>query len=495
MLAGQKAFRGESITALIFKIITEEPPPLRELDPTVPDAMLRIIAQGAREGARDPLPDRPRAGRRPPRAHPAGLRADAARGRHADLAARRAARRRAHDASSPTAGAATPTIALGRRQRPRRERSRRPPPAPPTILTPAPPRAVTPPPLRRRGAARRRRRPPRSAARRPQAGGGAWACPRPRARRPASSWRRGRQRRVRSLARRHSRGRSRGRRRPVGDRRDALAEPGADRRRRRRRGDAGLGRDVPGRGRAATPAPRRRARRARAARSRQPPPRPTTPAAPSRHVATAAPAAPRSPAATRVPRRAAGREGPTAATPATRRAQKYRAESGSGLGGYPATRYAARPRVPPRRRPGRAARGGHARLYPLAQKAYHRKERALRHAAGAGATPACFVLDVPFDANGPSSARATRFRVTARPTAIRVEAAPPGARGPRLRRGRQRLRPPAGRLAPGQAAAVSSRRPGLGQVVRDAVEDLLRVPQVGRGEVGRPPRAPSRPCG
>ncbi len=45
MLAGQKAFRGESITALIFKIITEEPPSLRELDPTVSDEMLRIIAK------------------------------------------------------------------------------------------------------------------------------------------------------------------------------------------------------------------------------------------------------------------------------------------------------------------------------------------------------------------------------------------------------------------------------------------------------------------
>jgi serine/threonine-protein kinase len=45
MLAGQKAFRGDSVTAIIFKIITEEPPPLRELDPTVPDEMLRIIAK------------------------------------------------------------------------------------------------------------------------------------------------------------------------------------------------------------------------------------------------------------------------------------------------------------------------------------------------------------------------------------------------------------------------------------------------------------------
>jgi eukaryotic-like serine/threonine-protein kinase len=45
MLAGHKAFRGDSITALLFKIITEEPPSLRELDPTVSDEMLRIVAR------------------------------------------------------------------------------------------------------------------------------------------------------------------------------------------------------------------------------------------------------------------------------------------------------------------------------------------------------------------------------------------------------------------------------------------------------------------
>ena len=45
MLAGKKAFRGDSITALLFKIITEEPPPLRELDPNVPEEMVRIIAK------------------------------------------------------------------------------------------------------------------------------------------------------------------------------------------------------------------------------------------------------------------------------------------------------------------------------------------------------------------------------------------------------------------------------------------------------------------
>ena len=54
MLAGQKAFRGESITALLFKIITEEPPSLRELDPTVSDEMLRIIGKALVEGARRP---------------------------------------------------------------------------------------------------------------------------------------------------------------------------------------------------------------------------------------------------------------------------------------------------------------------------------------------------------------------------------------------------------------------------------------------------------
>jgi serine/threonine protein kinase len=45
MVCGQRAFRGESITALLFKIITEEPPSLRELDPTVSEEMLRIIGK------------------------------------------------------------------------------------------------------------------------------------------------------------------------------------------------------------------------------------------------------------------------------------------------------------------------------------------------------------------------------------------------------------------------------------------------------------------
>jgi serine/threonine protein kinase len=45
MLAGKKAFRGDSITGLIFKIITEEPPPIRELEPSIPDEMVRILGK------------------------------------------------------------------------------------------------------------------------------------------------------------------------------------------------------------------------------------------------------------------------------------------------------------------------------------------------------------------------------------------------------------------------------------------------------------------
>jgi serine/threonine protein kinase len=45
MVAGQRAFRGDSITALLFKIVAEEPPSLKELDPTVSDAMLHVIGK------------------------------------------------------------------------------------------------------------------------------------------------------------------------------------------------------------------------------------------------------------------------------------------------------------------------------------------------------------------------------------------------------------------------------------------------------------------
>ena len=92
--------------------------------------------QGALEGAGDPLPDGPRARRRPARDHPAGLRADAARDETPDASSRRAAgdvptmRRRRRPAGAddrvPAADrgppAATPPAA-----------------AAPTVLTPAPP--------------------------------------------------------------------------------------------------------------------------------------------------------------------------------------------------------------------------------------------------------------------------------------------------------------------------------------------------------------------
>ena len=44
LLTGKKAFRGDSITAVLFKIVAEEPPPLAEIDPTIPEEMIRIVA-------------------------------------------------------------------------------------------------------------------------------------------------------------------------------------------------------------------------------------------------------------------------------------------------------------------------------------------------------------------------------------------------------------------------------------------------------------------
>ena len=68
MLAGKKAFRGDSITGLIFKIITEEPPPIRELDPDHPRRDRPHHRQGPGQGAGRALPDRTRDGGRPARA-------------------------------------------------------------------------------------------------------------------------------------------------------------------------------------------------------------------------------------------------------------------------------------------------------------------------------------------------------------------------------------------------------------------------------------------
>ena len=156
MVAGQRAFRGESITALLFKIITEEPPSLRELDPTVSDAMLRIIGkalskapetryQSGRELADDLIAI----------THPGfipTLRAkevattllppDTPPAHVPTLQSPPTAQQEPTIASQATRGAAqTPTVVPPI-----------PPPVAPTVLTPAPARA-TPPPLPRAPAA------------------------------------------------------------------------------------------------------------------------------------------------------------------------------------------------------------------------------------------------------------------------------------------------------------------------------------------------------
>jgi serine/threonine protein kinase len=53
MVGGQKAFGGDNLTAIIVKIINEEPRPLRELDPTVPDEMVRIVAKALAKKPKD----------------------------------------------------------------------------------------------------------------------------------------------------------------------------------------------------------------------------------------------------------------------------------------------------------------------------------------------------------------------------------------------------------------------------------------------------------
>jgi serine/threonine-protein kinase len=43
LLAGRKAFTGDNITGIIFKIITEPPEPLQKIDPRIPDEAIRIV--------------------------------------------------------------------------------------------------------------------------------------------------------------------------------------------------------------------------------------------------------------------------------------------------------------------------------------------------------------------------------------------------------------------------------------------------------------------
>ena len=139
MLAGRKAFRGDSITALLFKIITEEPPALRELDPTVPEGMIRLLEKALAKSPDARYPDRPRDGRRPARADPALVDADDALDRRADAAARDAAddRASAHRGRAGHVAPASPRPrSRSRRAAPRSRRPHRRLPA--TVLTPPP---------------------------------------------------------------------------------------------------------------------------------------------------------------------------------------------------------------------------------------------------------------------------------------------------------------------------------------------------------------------
>ena len=43
LVTGRKAFSGDTITAIIFKIVQDDPPPVRELNPLVPEELARIV--------------------------------------------------------------------------------------------------------------------------------------------------------------------------------------------------------------------------------------------------------------------------------------------------------------------------------------------------------------------------------------------------------------------------------------------------------------------
>ena len=108
-----------------------------------PDRLRRDAAhhrQGALEGPREPLPERPRAGRRPARDHAAGLRADAPLEGHADAPARHAARQHpdARVAAHGAAGAHVASQATKVSTRPG------PPPIPPPVPPPLAPTVLTP---------------------------------------------------------------------------------------------------------------------------------------------------------------------------------------------------------------------------------------------------------------------------------------------------------------------------------------------------------------
>ena len=170
MLAGQKAFRGDSITGLIFKIITEEPQLITELDPTCRRRWCRSCSARCRRCPRRATradaswprtcwPSRARAAR--PRC---------ARARSTPCAA--AARRRAPPSPAgraTVAGAATQGRPA-RRSAPAAPRASPARPSEPTYLVSS-------------GAPRRRRWIRRTGRHRPRAGPQPAAAPRPRLRR------------------------------------------------------------------------------------------------------------------------------------------------------------------------------------------------------------------------------------------------------------------------------------------------------------------------
>jgi serine/threonine protein kinase len=429
MLAGQKAFRGESITALLFKIIAEEPPSLRELDPTVSDEMLRIIGralskapetryQTGRELADDLLAvtrpgfvptlratDTPTL---PPGARPADV---------PTIASPPTIRPEATLSSAPTA--AQPAQGTGARPEPGA-----PPPLPPTILTPPTARVATPSPLATKAAAPARPAQPlvsRPAARK---GGGAilivglgLAAVLVLAVIAGGAWYLfGRQAEIPPTASVDS------------TQAPATPEPAASEPATSAPAETTIPAEAPPTAGPSTPAPQPATPATPRVASGSTSTRTTTPAAPAPSSAGAGASAAGAGSAgdyaylDEVPAETAdGRAAGEAV------AQKYRSGGSGTSGGYPATRFQRRQRVPPGlTHPERPAVATLLYVHS-AQEAFHRKSGRygnLKELADAS----LFVLDVPFDAEAFRRAR-YGFRVTAEADGYRAEAAPQGPVG------------------------------------------------------------------
>ena len=439
MLAGQKAFRGESMTAIMFKIITEEPPSLRDSRPDGHRRDAPHHRQGALEGAGDALPERPRAGRRPPRPDPAGLRADAAAPRRRRPcrptprpATCRRSRLRPPRGRRPRCPRPPPLSSRALRRRPeghrpcprRSSRPRRAREPPPVAAKAASPRTPAPPvagPARRQG---RRSRPDRRPRRRRRPGPG-----RDRRRRvvPVRA-EDGRRPRLPRRPRRPSRRRPRPRRRRLPKRR-----PSRPRRRRRRERPSPRPRP-PRAPRPWRPPPPLAPGRARARpRGR---PRPWRPGLRRRHPPAQARRRHRratTPTWTTCPRRR-----PTGAPPARR---SPRSTAPGGPRATPPAQFARRPARAPRRHHGRAAGHRDAPLPPLGPGGLPPEERALREPPRARPTRGSSSSTCPSTptgsvAPGTASASARRGRLPRGGDA-------PGPDRARVPRRRQRLRAPA----------------------------------------------------